>query len=316
MAMRYQVDQQTSFIITRAVTDWETVRVVVPIRVQPTFISATIFGSLEGSIAPHTTSRASNFDLALKIADIYGWDVDFTTDLRTGDRIDLVVEKRYAEDKFIGYGDVLISEFHVRNRELSAVRYVDTHSDASYFTLSGESLRRTFLRSPVKFSRISSKFNYRRVHPVLNIARPHRGVDYVAPLGAPVQATADGVVRAVGYSKERGHYVEIRHGGSYSSLYLHLSKIANGVRQGLSVKQADVIGSVGKSGNATGVHLHYSLTQGTRYIDPLAVQFPAAAPVPARDWDAFAQQRDRWFALLRSAQSNHSQPQSAGGALP
>ena len=302
LALEYTVDRQTSYFVAYDDGAWQAVEVVEPLKSRPVFMSATIFGSLEASLAAVTRSRASTYEIALKIADLYAWDVDFNTDLQPGDRIDLVVEENSVGDDFVGYGDLLAAEFRVRQRVLPAVRYTDFDAKRGYFAPDGQSLHKTFLRSPVKYSRISSRFSHRRVHPVLKVARAHRGVDYVAPPGAPVQATGDGFVQTASTGREQGHYVQIRHGGSYTSSYLHLSRIANGIQRGNEVRQGDVIGYVGKTGNATGYHLHYSLTQGDRYVDPMRVQFPTAAPLSTDQWGAFASQRDRWLSMLRSGQ--------------
>ena len=316
LALRYHVNRQNSYVVALEDAGWRAVKVAVPVSTESAFVSATIIGSLESSLADHVRSRRSANELALKVADLYGWDVDFGHDLQLGDRIDLVVEERFIEGEFIGYGGVLAAEFRVMGRTLPAVRFVDASGASSYFTPNGDSLRRTFLRSPVKYSRISSRFTYRRVHPITGVARAHRGVDYVAAPGSPVQATADGVIETAGYGREQGRYVKIRHGGSYSSYYLHLSRIESGMRRGVNVRQGDVIGYVGKTGLAAGYHLHYGLKQNGRYVDPLQIQFPAAEPVPANSRQAFVEQRDRSMGALRAGQTRRVTVQVAGGALP
>lgn len=314
LALRYPIDRQRAWFVTRGEDGWRTDEVVLPVRVRPTFLSATISGSLERALANRLRDRRSVHDLAFRIADIYGWDIDFSHDLRHGDRLDLVVEERWIGDEFIGYGEILAAEFRVLGRVVPVVAFRETEDELSYFSPDGQSVRRRFLRSPVRFDRISSRFSLRRVHPVTGIARAHRGVDYVANPGTPIQATADGIVQEARYGREPGRYVRIRHGGSYSTIYMHLSRFAQGVEPGVPVAQGQVIGYVGKTGNATGYHLHYGLIQGERYVDPLELQMPAADPVPSGAMPAFVQQRDRWLGMLRDGQTRLDiQVAGAGG---
>lgn len=304
VAIRYQIDRQSAWFFTREGDTWATSKVVIPVRTQPLFISATIAGSLESALLAQVPQRAAVYELVAKVADLYGWDVDFNFDLQLGDRLDLVVDQRFVEDEFIGFGDVLAAEFHVGGRVLPVVRFVGAGDEGvRFYAPDGTSLRRAFLRSPVKYQRISSRFSGRRVHPVTGVARAHRGIDYVADPGTPVQATADGTVVEAGYSAEPGRYVRLRHHGSYSSVYMHLSRIADGIRNGATVRQGQVIGYVGKTGNATGYHLHYGLILGNGYVDPMQLQMPAADPVSRSEWPQFLAQRDSAMRLLREGQA-------------
>ncbi len=313
LAFRYELNRQDSWVFTFEEEAWVATRVTIPVRTNPVFLSASISTSLDAALAAAVPSVRVRNELVQRIADLYGWDVDFAYDLRAGDRLEMLVQERYVEDEFVGYGDVLAAEFRVGGRRITVVRYEDSEGHVAYFAPDGTSLRRTFLRSPVPYQRISSRFSYRRVHPVTGIPRAHRGVDYVAPPGTPVQATADGVVLEAGYRREPGRYVKIRHGGSYASVYMHLSRIAEGIKVGAEVKQGQIIGYVGKTGNATGYHLHYGLQQAGRYVDPLKLQVPAAAPVPASDWTRFLEQRDRWLRLLQERRQQRAVA-VAGGA--
>ncbi len=302
-AMRYQVDRQTAWFVAREEQVWTTSKVVIPVQVRPAFVTAQIDNSLHSALAHNAPPGRSINDLLVKIGDLYGWDVDFNYDLQVGDRLDLIVEERFVEGQFLGYGQVLAAEFKVGGRTLPVVRYLDADGVSQYFTPEGASLRRAFLRSPVRFTRISSRFSTRRVHPVTGVARAHRGVDYVADPGTEILATADGVILEAGYGREPGRYVKIRHGGSYSSVYMHMSRINEGIKRGVEVRQGQTIGYVGKSGNATGYHLHYGLEQGNQYVDPVRLQLPAADPIPPASWDGFAEQRDRWLSKLRAGQA-------------
>ncbi len=312
-AMRYQVDRQTAWFVAREDQVWTTSKVVIPVEIRPAFVSAEIVNDLHSALAHNAPPGRSINDLLLKIGDLYGWDVDFNYDLQVGDRLDLVVEERFVEGQFLGYGRVLASEFKVGGRTLRVVRDLDAEGADQYFTPEGASLRRAFLRSPVRFTRISSRFSPRRVHPVTGVARAHRGVDYVADPGTEIVATADGVIQEAAYGREPGRYVKIRHGGSYSSVYMHMSRIHSGIKRGVEVKQGQTIGYVGKSGNATGYHLHYGLEQGDRYVDPVRLQLPSADPIPPANWDGFVEQRDRWFNKLRAGQAARTAVVAGGG---
>lgn len=314
IGFRYQVDRQSAWFVAREDGEWAATKVAIPIQSRTVFRSADIVDSLHRAIAAFAPTRGAGNDLVIKVGDIYGWDVDFQYDLRYGDRLDLVVEERFVEGKFIGYGEILGAEFRVNGRVLPVVRFRDPDGVGSYFTPEGHSLRRAFLRSPVKNSRISSRFSMRRVHPVTGVARAHRGVDYAASPGTPVQATADGVVAEARYGAEPGRYVRLRHGGSYTTVYMHLSRIEGGIEPGTEVQQGDILGYVGKTGNATGYHLHYGLEQGSRYVDPLRLQFPAADPVPTDHWGRFAAQRDASLEALRSGQTNLTAAVAGAGA--
>lgn len=314
-AMRYQVDPQTVWFVAYEDDTWTANKVAIPVLIRPTFISAPIADSLHRALEPSTRSAASRQQLLLRVVDLYGWDVDFSHDLRLGDRLDLVVEERFVEGEFVGYGEILAAEFLLAGRTLPVVCFKDEDARASYFRPDGTALRRTFLRSPVGYTRISDRFNPRRTHPVTGIVRAHRGVDYAADPGTPVKATADGIIQEARYSAEPGRYVRIRHGGSYSSIYMHLSRFHANSKVGAEVRQGDVIGYVGKSGNATGYHLHYGLEQAGRYVDPIRVQFPVAEPVPAQAWELFGEQRDHWFAVLRDGQAKIDVQIAGAGGL-
>lgn len=314
VGFRYQIERQTAWFIAREDGGWKSMKVTLPVESRRVFIAAQISSSLHGALAAHTPSRSATSDLLAKVGDVYGWDVDFQYDLRYGDRLDLLVEERYVEGRFIGYGEIVAAEFNVGDRRLPVVRYRDYDGITGYYTPDGESLRRAFLRSPVGNTRVSSRFSHARTHPVSGVVRAHRGVDYAAMPGTPIKATADGVVLEAGYGAEPGRYVKLRHGGSYSSIYMHMSRIEGGVTRGVEVKQGQVIGYVGKTGTATGYHLHYGLIQGNRYVDPLRLQFPSADPIPASERGRFASQRDEAMERLRSGQSTRTLAVAGGGA--
>ena len=240
-------------------------------------------------------ASGGNVDLALALADIFSGEVDFNTDLQPGDRFVVVVDKAFRTDEtFAGYGPILAARFDNDGRHLQAVRFAPDHESAAYFDEHGASLRRFFLKSPLKFAAaVSSAFSRARLHPILKEVRAHLGVDFKAPIGAPVVAVADGVVVQAGPSGAAGRLVHLRHTNGFESEYLHLSTIA--VHVGAHVRQGDVIGQVGQSGLATGPHLDFRVKKNGAFINPLhtARTMPPGEPVPAPQRAAFAAILDR-----------------------
>lgn len=220
--------------------------------------------------------------LIMQMVEIFGWDVDFALDVRAGDRFTLIYEELYKDGKKIRDGKILASEFSNRGRSIRAVRYTNKEGRAEYFSPKGFSMRKAFLRTPVNFSRISSRFNRGRMHPVLQRMRAHKGVDYAAQTGTPVKAAGHGRVVSSGRKGGYGKTVVLQHGGTYTTLYAHLSRIHSRARVGKRVKQGEIIGYVGKTGLATGPHLHYEFRVRGVHKDPLRVKLPKALPIDRR----------------------------------
>lgn len=241
-------------------------------------------------------------NLIMQLVAIYGWDIDFALDIRRGDSFKVVYEEKYKERKKVVDGPILAAEFTNQDKKIRAVRHQRGDGQVGYYTEDGMSMRKAFLRTPLKFSRISSHFNLRRKHPILNKIRAHRGVDYAAPTGTPVKATGAGVVHHVGNKGGYGKTVIIRHGGKYSTLYAHLSRYKKGLRRGRSVNQGEIVGYVGKSGLATGPHLHYEFLVHGVHRNPLTVALPIAESISAPEMDQFKAQTSRLFALLEQSQ--------------
>ncbi len=241
-------------------------------------------------------------NLIMQLVAIYGWDIDFALDIRRGDSFKVVYEEKYKKREKVADGPILAAEFTNQDKTIRAVRHQQGNGQAGYYTEDGMSMRKAFLRTPLKFSRISSHFNLRRKHPILNKIRAHRGVDYAAPTGTPVKATGAGVVHHVGNKGGYGKTVIIRHGGKYSTLYAHLSRYKKGLRRGRSVNQGEIIGYVGKSGLATGPHLHYEFLVHGAHRNPLTVALPIAESISASEMDQFKARTSRLFALLEQSQ--------------
>ena len=258
-----------------------------------------------------------NVRLAIRMAEILSGEIDFNNDLRRGDRYEVLFEKVYREEQFSGYGAVLAAEFVNDGREVSAFRFhVPGESEAQYFDAEGRSVKRFFLRSPFRFEpRITSRFSYRRLHPVLGGHRPHLGVDYGAPTGTPVIAVANGTVVSAGRSGGSGNMVRLRHTNGYETYYLHLSAFAPGVRRGARVTQGQVIGRVGSTGLSTGPHLDYRIRKNGTFVNPLLEHrnLPPGDPVPEEHRPAFEDARDAALGRMRAALT--SSAGSAGEAL-
>lgn len=241
---------------------------------------AYLAGGIQDSLIEAFNRLGERDSLALEMAEIFSWEIDFYLDLRPGDSFSLVYEKKFLDGEFAGYGSILAAQINNQGRQYQAFRFVfpDT-GRVDYFDAEGRSLRKEFLRSPLKYGRITSRFSYRRLHPIRKVFRPHFGVDYAAPVGTAVQATADGVVHSAGWNGASGRMVHLRHHHGYETMYLHLSRLAPGIRPGVKVAAGEVIGYVGSSGESTGPHLDYRILYRGRYINPLAWRFEPASPL-------------------------------------
>jgi murein DD-endopeptidase MepM/ murein hydrolase activator NlpD len=237
-----------------------------------------------------------NIQLAMALADVFGGQIDFNSDLQLGDRFEVVFEKSTREGQFAGYGAILGATFVADGRRHQAFRWVNPETGkAGYYDEEGRSLKRFFLVSPLKFEpRITSHFSRRRLHPVHNTVRAHTGVDYGAPYGAGVIAVADGTVVSAGWAGGGGNQVRIRHDGGIETYYMHLSAFATGIRAGARVEQGQTIGRVGATGTATGPHLHFSLHKGGAFVDPVAERRrqPPGLPIPGDHLEGFRATRD------------------------
>ena len=243
--------------------------------------------------------------VAMELAQIFQWDIDFVLDIRDGDSFYVLLEEEYLEGEFIGFGNILAAEFINQGDSYRAARYVGPNDEANYFDPEGRSMRKAFLRAPVSFTRISSNFNLRRKHPLWKSSMPHRGIDYAAPRGTPILASGDGVVTKASKTRANGNYVVLRHGEQFVTKYLHMSRFARGIRAGKRVQQGDTIGYVGATGWATGPHLHYEFLVNGVHQNPRTVKLPDAEPVPAAEAERFKASTAPLLASL-SAHRNQS----------
>ena len=239
-------------------------------------------------------------------ADIFAWDINFFVDPQKGDSFDIIVEKKYAEGRFTGYGSILAARYVNNGRVYTALGLRRPDGIFNYFDLNGKSLQKQFLKAPLRYSHISSRFTFRRKHPVLGIVRPHLGIDYAAPPGTPVYAAADGTVRFADFKGDYGRMVRIDHGGSYETYYGHLQAFAGGIGAGAHVKQGDCIGWVGQSGLATGPHLDYRMTRGGSFVNPLTVSLPSREAVTPAEESQFLEAKEEYAAVFRHRLANNS----------
>jgi murein DD-endopeptidase MepM/ murein hydrolase activator NlpD len=297
-SLDYWIDEENMLSITRAGAGFSAEKVCVEYEKRVQHLGGVIQDNLIASMG----DGREQVMLALRLSDIFAWDIDFTSDLRRGDIYTVVVEAYYLNGEFRKYGDVLSAEFINNGERYNAYRF-ESNGEAGYFDADGKSLKRAFLKAPLNFRRISSYFSQSRFHPILRIYRPHHGLDYAAPAGTPVSAVGEGTVLFSGYKKQYGNLVIIRHPNTWKTYYGHLSRIAKDVKKGRKVAQGQVIGAVGSTGFATGPHLHYEVRIHNKPINPLAVKMPRGNSVPQNLLAEFRQFREKMDARIASVRA-------------
>ena len=300
---QYEIDGDRFLRITPSRTGSAALTAAV-VPIPKTLERATAAGRIDRqtpSLFQSMTGAGEGAELAVALADVFSGEIDFNADLQSGDAYAVAFDKYTREGGASSYGDISAAEFRNDGRVLRAIRFTVPGGKPAYYDEQGRSLRRFFLRSPLKFEpRITSRFSASRRHPVLHTARAHRGVDYGAPTGAPVVAAASGVVMAATYDGTNGRMVRVRHATGYESYYLHLSAFGRGIRSGVRVEQGQTIGLVGATGLATGPHLHYGLTRNGVFVNPLRAHLnqPPGEPIPPAAMAAFTEERDQALARL------------------
>jgi murein DD-endopeptidase MepM/ murein hydrolase activator NlpD len=283
LALSYPIDKLSSLEVVRDGDDFavSTIHRTPEHRVRNASVvinNSLFLAAQEAGLSDHLT---------MELAGIFAWDIDFALDIRKGDEFTVLYEELYLDGENIGGESILAAEFINRGTKYHAIRYADDSGNTDFYALDGKSMRKTFLRTPVEFSRISSRFSLGRKHPVLNKIRAHKGVDYAASRGTPVKATGNGKIIHLGKKGGYGNTIIIQHGTSYSTLYAHLSKYRGGLKTGSRVKQGQTVGYVGSSGLATGPHLHYEFRVDGAHRDPLRVKLPGAQPLDKKYHDDF-----------------------------
>jgi murein DD-endopeptidase MepM/ murein hydrolase activator NlpD len=258
----------------------------------------SIEGVIEGSLYNTMLASGASPQLVNALSEVFAWQIDFYR-IQRGDAFRVIYEENVIDGTPTSVHRIEAAFFRHAGRDYYAI-YYDQHGDGSgeYYDLVGESMRKAFLRAPLEYSRISSRFTNRRFHPILRRNMPHHGTDYAAPVGTPIRATGDGVITRAGFDNNNGNYVRIRHNGTYESGYLHMSRIASGIRTGTSVRQGQIIGYVGMTGLATGPHLCYRFWINGQPADPHRIEFPSAEPIVPESMASYKVHRSHMFAAL------------------
>lgn len=294
LALRYSPSRDEQLLMEKTdnvfITSKLPVKLETHIQMKSGVIRSSLFAATDGANVPDS--------VAIQIADIFASHIDFHRDLRKEDRFKVVYESHYSSGVPIKAGRVLAVEFVNKGKSYQAVYFEANNKEKGYYTPDGKNLRRAFLRSPLKFSRISSGFSRSRYHPVLKKWRAHKGIDYAAPRGTPVRATANGTVAVSTRQRGYGKFIVLKHRGRYSTAYAHLSGFAKGIRKGKYVNQGDIIGYVGSTGLATGPHLHYEFRVNGVQRNPRSVVMPAAIPLAAKNIPAFKENAKPLMARL------------------
>ncbi len=261
-----------------------------------TVVHKTATGIIHSSLWNTLSSNNLNPELAIRLSEILAWEVDFYR-IQKGDRFKVIYEESYVGDRPVGISRVEAVYFVHQGRPIHGFRF-EQDTIHGYFNEEGESLRKVFLKAPLEFVRITSRYSHSRLHPILNQRRPHYGTDYAAPHGTPILAVGDGRVTQTAYTSGNGNYVRIRHNSVYETQYLHMSRFASGIRPGTFVRQGQVIGYVGSTGLATGPHVCFRFWKNGQQVDHLREEFPSADPLPDDFLEPFFDLRDRMMQAL------------------
>ena len=293
-ALRFEQDRLNSLEFTKTEEGYKAEQITLAPEIYPAYREATITDSL------FLAGQKANMEqsLIMELANIFGWDVDFALDIRKNDSFKVLYEEHFLNGEKFRNGPILAAEFTNQGKTFRAVRYTDEKGMSNYYTPEGNSMRKAFLRTPVDFARISSHFNLRRKHPILNTIRAHKGTDYAAPTGTPIKAAGDGRVIWAATKGGYGRTVIIQHGQTYKTVYAHIHRYGKGIKKGTRVKQGQIIGTVGSSGLATGPHLHYEFHLNGVVRNPVNVPLPKAASVPKNKLEDFKVQTSPILAKL------------------
>ena len=271
--------------------------------IEYTTLLNTVNAVIDDNLFQAVADAGERPQLALRLAELFGSEINFIRDLQEGDSFSVLVEKRYRDGEYKGYGRILAAHFTNKGKTFEAYLFREGSRSASYYNSKGENVRKSLLQAPLAFTRVTSRFTKNRLHPILGYTRPHEGVDYAAPTGTPVKAVGEGVVTQRGWSGGYGNQVIVRHGGGLESLYAHLSGYARGLKTGQKVRQGEVIGFVGMTGLATGPHLDFRLRQSGKFINPAKAINPRGEPVSKDAMAAFEKVMAQELALLKGEQS-------------
>jgi len=265
--------------------------VLTKLKLSSGIINSSLSESIEGQgISPVLTQ---------KISEIYAWTIDFFK-IQNGDAYKVYYENKYVNGRYIGIGRIFASEFVHKNEDFYAFYFEEKDNYGEHFDEQGKTLRKAFLKAPLNFYRISSRYTKNRKHPVTGQWKGHFGTDYAAPKGTPIMTTANGTIVTASYTRNNGNYVKVRHNGTYTTQYLHMSKIKKGIKKGVYVKQGDIIGFVGSTGLATGPHVCYRFWKNNKQVDPYKQKLPPGDPISKENREEFMTVKDSLMAIIKS----------------
>lgn len=307
--INYKIDPDRMLHIVPAIEGFSAEVQAIPSHMEVSVVD----GELEDSLFNAVEDAGESPEVAMRLAQIFGYDLDFYTDPRKGDTFRIVIEKKkYTNGQTAGYGRILAAEYDNGGKKYQALLFHDDQGQAAYYSADGKSLQKAFLRSPLKFAApVTSHFSKARFHPILKVYRPHLGTDYAAPIGTPVQTIGSGRVEFAGRKGGDGNMVKIAHSQGYETMYLHLSKIL--VHVGEHVEIGRTIGLVGMTGLATGPHLDFRISQRGRFLNFEKLGLPPSEPVSKKNWAAFASLREQWLPMLEQPKQLQAQATSVSG---
>lgn len=307
--INYKIDPDRMLHIVPAIEGFSAEVQAIPSHMEVSVVD----GELEDSLFNAVEDAGESPEVAMRLAQIFGYDLDFYTDPRKGDTFRIVIEKKkYTNGQTAGYGRILAAEYDNGGKKYQALLFHDDQGQAAYYSADGKSLQKAFLRSPLKFAApVTSHFSKARFHPILKVYRPHLGTDYAAPIGTPVQTIGSGRVEFAGRKGGDGNMVKIAHSQGYETMYLHLSKIL--VHVGEHVEIGRTIGLVGMTGLATGPHLDFRISQRGQFLNFEKLGLPPSEPVSKKNWAAFASLREQWLPMLEQPEQLQAQATSVSG---
>ncbi len=298
VGFKYEINKEDQLVILKEDYGFSVNRIPIVYDIYSEVVSGTIKYSLFDAVK----RAGEQAELAIKLSDIFAWDIDFIKDIQVGDTFKVLVEKKYRDGQLCGYGKIQAAFFTNKQSLYKAFLHKDTKGTYGYYDEMGDSLQKTLLKAPLSFSRISSKFTKKRFHPILNVYKAHNGVDYAAPKGTPIKTVGDGSILEIGYNKGMGNYVKVRHYNGYETSYLHMNNFAKGMKRKKRLLQGDVIGYVGKTGYATGYHLCYRIIKNGKLVDPLKHKSPSANPIRPEELDQFLSRSQQFSTQIMSTQ--------------
>lgn len=294
VSFEYEIDNDSRLLVTRGDSGFNAEKLEIEYEIR----LHRVEGEIKSSLFQAMSDAGETPILAAQLAGVFAWEINFIRDLRVGDRFSLLVEKRYRDGEFKDYGKLLAASFINQSDKYEAFLFRDDDGNSQYFSRDGQSMRRAFLKAPLSYTRISSGYTNRRLHPVTMDWKAHPAIDYAAPIGTPVKSVGKGKIIFMGSSKSAGNYITVEHMNGYQTMYLHLNGFAKGLSKNSKVAQGQVIGFVGQTGYATGPHLDFRMKKDGTYLNPLRVLSPRETPVSKDELPAYQDQVEMFLAFL------------------